>query len=245
MSLFDKIDRKNIPQHIAIIMDGNGRWAKARGLERTEGHKKGVQSVRKAVEAAIRAGVNCLTIYAFSTENWLRPREEVDALMDLMVYAIAQETDDLVKNGVRLQYIGDAKRLPLKTREALQFCIDKTAHGKKLTLVIALSYSSHWELTEAIRAIVADVKQGVLDSDSITEGTVGNYLSTRNMPELDLLIRTGGDVRISNFMLWQAAYSELYFTDVFWPDFDEENFYEAILDFQKKERRFGKISEQL
>lgn len=245
MSLFDKIDRKNVPQHIAIIMDGNGRWAKARGLERTEGHKKGVQSVRKAVEAAIRAGVNCLTIYAFSTENWLRPREEVDALMDLMVYAIAQETDDLVKNGVRLQYIGDAKRLPLKTREALQFCIDKTAHGKKLTLVIALSYSSHWELTEAIRAIVADVKQGVLDSDSITEGTVGNYLSTRNMPELDLLIRTGGDVRISNFMLWQAAYSELYFTDVFWPDFDEENFYEAILDFQKKERRFGKISEQL
>lgn len=245
MSLFDKIDRKNVPQHIAIIMDGNGRWAKARGLERTEGHKKGVQSVRKAVEAAIRAGVNCLTIYAFSTENWLRPREEVDALMDLMVYAIAQETDDLVKNGVRLQYIGDAKRLPLKTREALQFCIDKTAHGKKLTLVIALSYSSHWELTEAIRAIVADVKQGVLDSDSITEGTVGNYLSTRNMPELDLLIRTGGDVRISNFMLWQAAYSELYFTDVFWPDFDEENLYEAILDFQKKERRFGKISEQL
>lgn len=245
MSLFDKIDRKNVPQHIAIIMDGNGRWAKARGLERTEGHKKGVQSVRKAVEAAIRAGVNCLTIYAFSTENWLRPQEEVDALMDLMVYAIAQETDDLVKNGVRLQYIGDAKRLPLKTREALQFCIDKTAHGKKLTLVIALSYSSHWELTEAIRAIVADVKQGVLDSDSITEGTVGNYLSTRNMPELDLLIRTGGDVRISNFMLWQAAYSELYFTDVFWPDFDEENLYEAILDFQKKERRFGKISEQL
>ncbi len=234
MSLLDKIDKENVPQHIAIIMDGNGRWAKSRGLDRTEGHREGAVSVRKVVEAATKAGVKFLTLYAFSTENWCRPEEEISTLMELMVYTVAKETDNLIKNG-----------LPENTRNALCRCIEQTSSGENLTLVLALSYSSRWELVNAAKAIAAGVKNGVLDENSITEETVNEYLTTKDMPELDLLIRTGGEIRISNFLLWQAAYSELYFTDIFWPDFDEERLYEAILDFQKKERRFGKISEQL
>lgn len=245
MSLSDKIDANKIPAHVAIIMDGNGRWARQRGMKRTDGHAKGVESVRKVVRAAAGVGVKCLTLYAFSTENWLRPREEVDVLMDLMVQAIASETDDLIKNGVSLQYIGDVDRLPLKTKKELMHCINKTSDGRELTLIIALSYSSRWELTKVVRAIARDVKLGLMDEKEITEKTVENYLTTAECPELDLLIRTGGDFRISNFMLWQAAYSELYFTDIFWPDFGKEDFYEAILDYQRKERRFGKTSEQL
>jgi len=245
MSLLDKIDKHNVPRHVAIIMDGNGRWAKSRGLDRTEGHKQGAISVRKVVEAATKAKVDYLTFYAFSTENWLRPEEEIQTLMELMVHTVANETGNLIKNGIRLQCIGDIQRLPEKTRDALNRCIEQTSTGKNLTLVLALSYSSRWELTNAARSIAADVKEGLLDPTSITEETVNRYLATRELPELDLLIRTGGDIRISNFLLWQAAYSELYFTDVFWPDFDEESLYKAILDFQKKERRFGKISEQL
>lgn len=245
MSLLDKIDKENVPQHIAIIMDGNGRWAKSRGLDRTEGHREGAVSVRKVVEAATKAGVKFLTLYAFSTENWCRPEEEISTLMELMVYTVAKETDNLIKNGIRLHCIGDIQRLPENTRNALCRCIEQTSSGENLTLVLALSYSSRWELVNAAKAIAAGVKNGVLDENSITEETVNEYLTTKDMPELDLLIRTGGEIRISNFLLWQAAYSELYFTDVFWPDFDEERLYEAILDFQKKERRFGKTSEQL
>lgn len=245
MSLFDKIDKNNVPQHVAIIMDGNGRWAKSKGLDRAEGHKKGAASVRKVVEAAIKANIKYLTVYAFSTENWLRPEQEVQTLMELMVYMIAQETADLIKNGVRLQCIGDIERLPDKTRLSLNDCIEQTSGGEKITLVLAVSYSARWELTEAVRAISSDVKKGILNENSITEETIDKYLTTKNLPELDLLIRTGGDIRISNFLLWQAAYSELYFTDIFWPDFDEESLYAAILDYQKKERRFGKTSEQI
>ncbi|MDO5665158.1 MAG: isoprenyl transferase [Bacteroidia bacterium] len=245
MSLLDKINKKKVPQHVAIIMDGNGRWAKSKGLDRAKGHREGAVSVRKVVEAAIEAKVKYLTLYAFSTENWLRPTEEIDTLMELMVYFIAKETDDLIKNGVRLQCIGDIQRLPEKTRNALYNCVEQTSLGTNLTLVLALSYSSRWELTNAAKTIAAEVKNGVLDENSITEETISKYLTTKDMPEPDLLIRTGGDTRISNFLLWQAAYSELYFTDIFWPDFDAESLYTAILDFQKRERRFGKISEQL
>ena len=245
MSLIDKIDKERVPAHIAIIMDGNGRWAKARGLERAEGHKEGVVSVRKVVEAATKASVKYLTLYTFSTENWNRPDEEVTALMELMVYAVAKETEDLVKNGVRLQTIGDIERLPEKTRNALQDCIDKTGGGKNLTLVLALSYSSKWELTEAARRIAIDVKNGSLNENDINEKTIEEYLTTRDLPDPDLLIRTGGEQRISNFLLWQTAYSELHFTDAFWPDFREEELYKAIIDYQQRERRFGKTSEQI
>lgn len=245
MSLIDKIDKERIPAHVAIIMDGNGRWAKARGLERAEGHKEGVISVRKVVEAATKASVKYLTLYTFSTENWNRPDEEINALMDLMVYAIAKETEDLVKNGVRLKSIGDTERLPQKTRSALHECIDITSQGENLTLVLALSYSSKWEITRAARNIAIDVKNGILNESDINEETIENYLTTSNLPDPDLLIRTGGEQRISNFLLWQTAYSELYFTDTFWPDFREEELYKAIIDYQQRERRFGKTSEQI
>lgn len=245
MSLLDKIDMNNVPRHVAIIMDGNGRWARKKGLERTEGHIKGIDSVREVIEAASKLQVGFITIYAFSTENWARPRQEVDTLMDLMVQAITHETENLLANGVRLEFIGDVNRLPRKTRDTLLNCIELTSRGERITLILALSYSSRWELTEAAKAIAADVKSGVLDEHNISETTVSNYLTTKSFPDPDLLIRTGGDVRISNFLLWQMAYSELYFTDVFWPDFGQESFFEAILDFQKKERRFGKTSEQL
>lgn len=245
MSLLDNINVNNIPNHVAIIMDGNGRWAKQRGFERTEGHVRGVQSVKDVVKAAVKVGVKYLTVYAFSTENWLRPQEEVDVLMDLMVQAVAAETDDLIANGVSLRYIGDIERLPQKTRNAIKQSEKETSGGENLTLVVAMSYSSRWEITEAIKKISRDINKGDLVEDDITEKTIEQYLTTQGFPELDLLIRTGGDVRISNFLLWQVAYSELIFTDVFWPDFGKENFYEAIIDFQKKERRFGKTSEQI
>ena len=245
MSLLDNINVNNIPNHVAIIMDGNGRWAKQRGFERTEGHVRGVQSVKDVVKAAVEVGVKYLTVYAFSTENWLRPQEEVDVLMDLMVQAVAAETDDLIANGVSLRYIGDIERLPQKTRNAIKQSEKETSGGENLTLVVAMSYSSRWEITEAIKKISRDINKGDLVEDDITEKTIEQYLTTQGFPELDLLIRTGGDVRISNFLLWQVAYSELIFIDVFWPDFGKENFYEAIIDFQKKERRFGKTSEQI
>lgn len=245
MSLFDKLDHHRLPSHIAIIMDGNGRWAKARGLERSQGHKEGVSAIRKVVEAATKASVRYLTVYAFSTENWRRPTEEVNGLMDLMVYAITQETDDLKKNGVSIASIGDRSRLPDKVREALETCIRETAEGKNLTLVIALSYSSKWELTEATRRITDDVINGVMRKEDINEETISQYLTTSNLPDPDLLIRTGGEQRISNFLLWQCAYTEFYFTETFWPDFGEQELYEAILTYQSRERRFGKISEQI
>ena len=245
MSLFEKIDPHRIPSHIAIIMDGNGRWAKARGLERAEGHREGVKAIRKVVEGAIRASVQTLTLYAFSTENWLRPEEEIEGLMDLMVYAIANETADLKKNGVSIASIGDINRLPENVRESLETCIRETSGGRNLKLVIALSYSSKWELTEATRRISGDVTKGVLKTEDIDEETIGRYLTTSNLTDPDLLIRTGGEQRISNFLLWQCAYAEFYFTETFWPDFGEEALYKAILDFQGRERRYGKTSEQI
>lgn len=245
MSLFEKIDHRRSPAHIAIIMDGNGRWAKEKGLERAEGHREGVNAIRKVVEAAIEASVQTLTLYAFSTENWHRPTEEIDGLMQLMVYAISRETADLKKNGVSIASIGDKKRLPLNVREAFEECIRETAGGKNLKLVIALSYSSKWELTEATRRITGDVINGKLRKEDITEDTISRYLSTSDLPDPDLLIRTGGEQRISNFLLWQSAYAELYFTDTFWPGFGKEELFKAIIDYQGRERRFGKTSEQI
>ncbi len=245
MSLLKKINSKRVPSHIAIIMDGNGRWAKERGLARSRGHQEGVVAVRKIVEAAIHANIDFLTIYAFSTENWKRPDEEVDALMDLMVHAIVKETPDLIKQGVRLLTIGDYERLPDKTKVALKECMEQTKEGKAITLVLALSYSSKWEITNALKILIDDVRSNKLSCDNLNEELISDYLSTKGIPDPDLLIRTGGEKRISNFLLWQLAYAELYFTDTYWPDFNDEHLYKAIYDFQCRERRFGKTSEQI
>lgn len=245
MPSLSDLDKKYIPTHIAIIMDGNGRWAKSKNLERVEGHREGVTAVRRTVEAADDAGVKYLTLYAFSTENWNRPSEEVDALMELMVYAITKEVESLKKNGVRLTVIGDVNRLPEKTRAVLNDCVEQTSTGKGLNMVLALSYSSRWEITNAVKNMVSDVKNGTLQVNNITEDTVSDYLTTKSIPDPDLLIRTGGELRISNFLLWQSAYTELYFTETYWPDFGKDELYKAILDYNNRERRFGKISEQL
>ncbi len=245
MPSLKKINKKRIPSHIAIIMDGNGRWAEERGLDRARGHQEGVVSVRKVVEAAIQADVGFLTVYAFSTENWKRPDAEVDALMDLMIHTIVKETPDLIKQGVRLITIGDRDRLPIKTKEALDKCIEQTSNGNSITLIIALSYSSKWEITQAVKRIVHDVQNNQLSIDELNEETLSDYLTTKGIPNPDLLIRSGGEKRISNFLLWQLSYAELYFTDTYWPDFREEHLLEAISDFQCRERRFGKTSEQI
>ncbi|NLC49804.1 MAG: isoprenyl transferase [Bacteroidales bacterium] len=245
MSLLEKINNKRIPSHIAIIMDGNGRWAKERGLNRAHGHQEGVVAVRKIVEAAIQAHVKFLTIYAFSTENWNRPDDEVDALMELMVHAIVKETPDLIKQGVRLLTIGDYERLPNKTKTALNECITQTKEGSSITLILALSYSSKWEITQAVKKMMGDIHNNQLTSEDLNEELLSDYLSTKGIPDPDLLIRTGGEKRISNFLLWQLAYAELYFTDTYWPDFREEHLYKAICNFQCRERRFGKTSEQI
>ena len=241
----EQIDSQRLPRHVAVIMDGNGRWAKQRGLQRTEGHVKGVETVRKITEIASQIGIGYLTLYTFSTENWNRPKEEVDALMNLVVVAIERETPDLIKNNVRLEMIGDIERMPEFARERLTRCINDTAHCTGLTLVLALSYSSKWEILEAVKSISARVKAGELDIDDIDDACFSNSLTTRGMPDPDLLIRTGGDLRISNYLLWQIAYSELYFTPKYWPDFDKDDFCEAILEYQRRERRYGKTSEQI
>ncbi len=245
MSVLQQIDMKRIPRHVAIIMDGNGRWAKAHNKERSEGHREGIVSVREVIEAADKLKIDYLTLYTFSTENWNRPQEEVDTLMALMVYAIAQETPDMIRNNVRLQSIGDLSRLPEETRRAFEQCIADTAACTGLTMVIAVSYSSRWELTTAVQNIVKDVQLGKLTQAEVNENVIDRYLNTYGMPEPDLLIRTGGEYRISNYLLWQLAYAEFYFTDVFWPEFRGEQFYEAILAYQTRERRFGKTSEQV
>jgi undecaprenyl diphosphate synthase len=214
-------------------------------MDRYMGHQEGVVSVRKVVEAAGEIGINYLTLYTFSTENWNRPQEEVDALMDLMVIAVQREADDLIKNNVRLLAIGDISRLPQITKDNLNTCIEKTSKNTGLTLILALSYSSRWEITEATKNIAKKIKEGKLEIENITEETVSSHLLTQNIPDPDLLIRTGGEYRISNYLLWQLAYSELYFTSVYWPEFRADNLYEAILDFQKRERRFGKTGEQI
>jgi undecaprenyl diphosphate synthase len=245
MSFKDQIDPKRIPKHVAVIMDGNGRWAKTQGEMRIFGHLNGVSAVRDTLSAAGDIGIKYLTLYAFSTENWDRPIEEVSALMDLLVQTIVKEIDELQDKEVRLQAIGDLNLLPENCRETLVKAIDRTKDNKRITLVLALSYSSRWEITRAIRAISEDVKNDKLSIDSIDQETIDSYLETRDIPDPELLIRTSGEKRISNFLLWQIAYSELYFTSVFWPDFKKEDFFEAIVVYQNRERRFGKISEQI
>ena len=245
MSFSQKIDINKLPLHIAIIMDGNGRWAARHGKERIFGHQKGVESVRKIIEAASELGIKFLTLYAFSTENWKRPDEEVSALMGIMVQSLNDETNTLIKNNIRLTAIGDFKRLAEDVRERLDQTIRLTSASSGLNLVVALSYSSRWEITEAAKKILSKVSMGKIESESIDETEFEKYLCTYGIPDPDLLIRTSGELRISNFLLWQLAYTELYFTEKLWPDFGKEDFYNAIIDFQKRERRFGKTSEQV
>jgi undecaprenyl diphosphate synthase len=245
LSLKDKINLHQLPSHIAIIMDGNGRWAKERGQDRLFGHYHGVESVREIVEGCAELGVGYLTLYAFSTENWDRPEDEVTGLMELLVETIKKEVETLNKNNIRLHVIGDVSMLPDYARRELSEAIDQTSKNTGLNLVMALSYSSRWEIAEAIQKIAEDVEKGELRSSSINQQTLPNYLCTKNFPDPELMIRTSGEFRISNFLLYQLAYSELYFTNTRWPDFRKEELYKAILDFQGRERRFGKTSEQI
>jgi undecaprenyl diphosphate synthase len=244
MPLREKINTGKLPSHVAIIMDGNGRWAKQRGLDRVFGHQQGVVAVREVIETTAELGIKYLTLYAFSTENWDRPNDEVSALMRIMIESLNKETDTLLKNNIRLQAIGDVERLADDVRNRLLETINLTSVGTGLTLVIAISYSSRWEITEAARRISQEVKRGNLNIDTLKEEDFESYLTTSGIPDPELMIRTSGELRISNFLLWQLAYTELYFTDVLWPDFGKEDFYKAIIDFQKRERRFGKTSEQ-
>ena len=245
MSQIDQIDKLNVPQHIAIIMDGNGRWAKQQGENRIYGHYEGVNSVRDIVEGAGQVGVKYITLYAFSTENWNRPKEEVDALMELLVSTISMETPQLNKNNVRLQAIGNLNSLPPACLAELNESIELTSKNTGLTLVLALSYSSKWEIINAVKQIAVDVKNGTINSDDISEKDIEKYLCTKNIPDPELMIRTSGEHRISNFLLWQLAYAEFYFTETLWPDFRKEDLFTAILNYQNRERRFGKTSEQL
>ena len=245
MSLKESIIKERLPKHIAIIMDGNGRWAKQQGNARIFGHRNAIKAVRDVCEGCAELGVGYLTLYAFSTENWNRPKMEVTALMDLLVSTINSETETLIKNNIRLNAIGRLTDLPEKVLTNLKEAIDKTKNNTGLTLTLALSYSSKMEMVDAFRKIAADVKNGKLEPGSIDDKIIGQALYTSDMPDPDLLIRTSGELRISNFMLWQLAYSELYFTPTFWPDFDKEELYKAIVDYQQRERRFGMTSEQL
>ena len=243
MSYKAQIDPKRIPMHVAIIMDGNGRWATARGWDRSVGHQQGVETVRRITTAASDLGVKYLTLYTFSTENWNRPPEEVAALMSLIFTSLEEEL--FMRNNVRLRIVGDLERLPEDVRTSLEELTARTAENSGMTLVLALSYSARWEITEAARKIAARTAKGELTLQDITENTITEALTTSFMPDPDLLIRTGGELRLSNYLLWQCAYSELYFCDTFWPDFNEEAFYVAVVDYQSRERRFGKTSRQV
>src|SRR6056297_435826 len=245
MDLKEKIDKNKMTKHIAIIMDGNGRWAKKKGNSRIFGHKNGVKAVRDTVEGAGELGIKYLTLYAFSTENWNRPKQEVDALMSLLVATINSETDTLIKNNVRLLTIGDIDDLPKDVSRNLQELKEKTVKNSGLSLVLALNYSARWEILNAIKNILAQTQKEPVNIENIENDFFEKYLYTSGIPDPDLLIRTSGEYRISNFLLWQIAYSELYFTDVLWPDFRKNDLYHAIIDYQKRERRFGKISEQI
>ncbi len=245
MDLLSKIDLTNTPKHIAIIMDGNGRWAKKQGHMRLYGHNIGVESVREVLKAAKELKVEYLTLYAFSTENWNRPKEEVDGLMDLLVRTIAGEVDELHSSGVSLKAIGDLEGLPNDCNLELQQAIEKTKNNMDINLVLALNYSSRWEMKEATRNIAKDVAAGKLSEKDINDELISSYLTTRNIPDPELLIRTSGEYRISNFLLWQIAYSELHFTPVLWPDFKRDDLFKAVLDYQSRERRFGMVSEQI
>ena len=248
-SLIERLDPSKVPAHVAIIMDGNGRWAKARGLDRSEGHVEGVTTVRRITEIASETGVKCLTLYAFSTENWHRPQPEVDALMHLIGIAIERETPDLIKNNVRLTMIGDFARMPADPRRRLEGCFAATAHCTGLVLNLALSYSGRWDIVNAARTIAARAAAGEIDPAEISEETFATSLSTASLPvdcpDPDLLIRTGGDLRVSNFLLWQIAYAEIAVTQTFWPDFSKADFVEMLLHYQGRERRFGLTSEQV
>ena len=245
MSLKEKIILSKNPCHIAVIMDGNGRWAKQRGLGRVVGHRNGVNAVRNIIEATAELGIKYLTIYAFSTENWTRPGGEVKALLDLMLQSINNETETLIKNNIRLRTIGDNNRFANNIKEKLAEAIRKTSVCTGLNLIVALSYSSRWEITNAAKQLAVDVKNGVIDPEFINEAKFEEYLTTAGIPDPDLLIRTSGEMRISNFLLWQMAYTELYITDVLWPDFGKEDLFKAVINYQNRERRFGKTSEQI
>ena len=240
-----QLDATRIPRHVAIIMDGNGRWAKQHGQERSFGHENGVDTVRQATEIASEVGVKYLTLYTFSTENWNRPQDEVDALMNLIVVSIEKQTPDLIKNNVRLTTIGDMERMPAFAANRLRKCMEDTGHCTGLVLCLALSYSSRWEIVEACRKLAREAASGALDPAAIDDVMFSSRLATCDMPDPDLLIRTGGDLRVSNYLLWQIADSELYFTSKYWPDFTKEDFVDAIADFQARERRYGKTSEQV
>lgn len=243
MSYIEQIDKTRLPKHVAIIMDGNGRWAKQRGKERTYGHHAGAETVHKIIEEAARLGVKFLTLYTFSTENWNRPQEEIAALMSLLLESIEEET--LMKNNISFRIIGDLQKLPEEVQRGLTSCIEHTSKNTGMCLILALSYSSRWELTEAVRQIAIKVQKGEVSPEQITDELITSHLTTNFMPDPDLLIRTGGEIRLSNYLLWQCAYSELYFCDTFWPDFNNEEFWKAIYEYQQRERRFGKTSEQI
>ena len=240
-----KLLKSNLPSHIAIIMDGNGRWAQKIDRKRTFGHKKGVSSVKDCISGAINLGIKNLTLYVFSTENWNRPALEINALMNLLVSSLKKETDSLIKNDIKLTAIGDLDSLTNGTREKLNEVINRTLENKKLNLNLAISYGSKQELVNAVKIISNKVKNNIISHEKIDENIINEHLYTRNLPSVDLLIRTGGESRVSNFLLWQIAYAELYFTEILWPDFKKEDFYNAILDYQNRERRFGKTTEQL
>ena len=241
----ENLDLHNLPQHIAVIMDGNGRWAKKKGAMRVFGHKNAIEAVRDTTEACAEIGIKYLTLYAFSTENWNRPKAEVNALMELLVMTIRKEINTLQKNNVRLQAIGNLANLPGNCQQQLQDAMKQTSSNTGLTLVLALSYSGRWEITDAVQQLSREVKAGTLDPESINAEVFERYLTTRDIPDPELLIRTSGEMRISNFLLWQLAYTELYITEVLWPDFRREHLYGAIDAYQKRERRFGKTSEQI
>ena len=245
MAKLEQLDLTRVPQHVAIIMDGNGRWAKARGFDRSFGHKAGVDSLHNTLEAAKNAGVKYMTVYTFSTENWNRPKEEVDTLMNLIAWSVERETPGMIENGIRLNVIGNMERLPEFAQNKLRECMEVTKGGQVLTLTIALSYSSRWEILNAAQKLAQQAVEGKIKPEDINEDLFNQNLCTFDLPEPDLLIRTGGEVRISNYLLWQISYSELYFCDTLWPEFGAEQLFDAILSFQNRERRFGKTSAQV
>ncbi len=245
MSFRNQIDAHKLPSHVAIIMDGNGRWARQRGMDRIYGHQQGVKAVREIIETAAELDIKHLTLYAFSTENWGRPDDEVSALMDIMVQSLNKETGTLIKNNIRLSAIGDTDRLTDDVKSRLMETIKLTSQATGLNLIVAMSYSSRWEITQAAKKLAEEICRKEIGIDSVSENDFEKYLTTAGIPDPELMIRTSGEIRISNFLLWQLAYTELYFTEILWPDFGKEEFYKAIISFQKRERRFGKTSEQI
>jgi len=245
MNLIDSIDKTNLPKHLAIIMDGNGRWAKQQGFLRAFGHENGTKSVKKTITTCATLGIEYLTLYAFSTENWNRPKLEVEALMKILINSLKKELNTLQENNIKLNAIGNLEKLPKNAQKELLDVIDKTKNNTRLTLTLALSYGSREELVNAVRIISDKVKNNIISIDTIDDSIINEHLYTQNLPDVDLLIRTSGEHRISNFLLWQIAYAELYFTNVLWPDFKDQDLYEAIISYQKRERRFGKTSEQI